>query len=82
MRLYLNCFEEYPYLWSIDEGTLETERKYKKVTMADVALCTAYDLTAPEGHPKCWLEIDKTMTSLVEQRDGAVTIYGTFRGIA
>jgi len=47
MRLYLNCFEEYPYLWSIDDGTLETERKYKKVTMADVALCTAYDLTAP-----------------------------------
>lgn len=72
MRLYLNCFEEYPYLWSIDDGTIETEKKYKNVQLIGAYGNTMYDLNAPEGHPKCWISIEATLD---EHSDGTVRLY-------
>jgi hypothetical protein len=58
MRLYLNCFGDMPFVWSIDEGTIETKQKFAAVTLLGVKAKTASDANARGDSPKVWLEFD------------------------
>lgn len=58
-RVYLNRFEDFPLLWSIDEGTLETESHVKNVIGQNVSFKFRSDLTTDNiSSPKAWIEVE------------------------
>lgn len=60
LRVYLNRFEDAPLIWSVDEGTKATERRFKNVHFVDVTGKTCANLTADNvNEPRCWLEIEQ-----------------------
>lgn len=48
-RVYYNRHSEFPYIWSIDAGTLETEVKVKSVQFHRVSAETGFDPDVPIG---------------------------------
>lgn len=58
-RVYVNNFDNENFLWSVDEGTQETERHCFKVIWApDQPSSTHTDLTAhPKEQPRAWIAV-------------------------
>ena len=68
-RLYFNRCEDFPQIWSIDEGSVDTEINVVDFTIppgcamkggraADFATCSARE-------PKAWVEIDARGVAIV-----------------
>jgi hypothetical protein len=55
-RVYYNKHDEYPFIWSVDKGTVESERKFQQVTV-DVSMRGRSRTTSDNrNEPKAWLE--------------------------
>lgn len=48
-RVYYNRHSEFPYIWSIDSGSLDTEIKVRNVQFHKVQAETSIDLSVPLG---------------------------------
>lgn len=57
-RVYFNRHNEFPQVWSVDEGDTETEINVREVVLIDVRAITKYD---PNGDnintPKAFFEV-------------------------
>jgi hypothetical protein len=63
-RVYYNRMAEFPLLWSIDEGTVDTERKFVAVHMYSVEAETRVDVRVLHSdltHPRVWLEVQGSL---------------------
>jgi hypothetical protein len=59
MRVYLNCFEDAPLIWSVDQGTKATEQKFRQVVFTGMSGVTNWNLLANNvDDPRCWIELD------------------------
>lgn len=59
-RVYYNRRSDYPFIWSVDEGTQETEQNVKSVEFHDVSAMTNGDLTVPRSStetPCVWFDV-------------------------
>ncbi len=59
-RIYYNRTAEYPLIWSIDQGTQETEINVKAIKLHRCNLTTGGDPTAPrvsKDVPCVWFEV-------------------------
>ena len=58
-RVYFNRLNEAPQVWSIDEGTQDTEINVTAVEIVDCYVMTKVDLDESVNHdrPKAWLEV-------------------------
>lgn len=57
-RVYMNGFHEPPFFWSVDEGSIATERKVHDVLLTKITSHTCVDLSADNiAEPKAWLEV-------------------------
>jgi hypothetical protein len=54
-RVYLNCFEEAPLIWSVDSGAPDSEIKVRDVVFIGVSGITGSEASQV---PKCWLEVE------------------------
>lgn len=72
-RVYFNRHNEFPQVWSIDEGDVETEVNVKQLIMVDVRAVTHYDSTGDNVNtPKAWFEVHGRL----EVRAGVAYIFG------
>lgn len=60
-RVYYNRRSDYPFIWSVDEGTQETEVNVTDVELTRVSAKTRFDRHVPRGStetPSCWFEVE------------------------
>ncbi len=79
-RVYFNSSEEWPLVWSVDEGTVATEYKYAKVTIQGEAV-TRYNPNADnKTEPRAWVEVEGELVAKINMVDLAqppeATIWG------
>jgi hypothetical protein len=74
LRVYFNRSSEAPYVWSVDEGDISTEKNYISVEMGpNTHVITRYDQTRDNvNDPRAWLEVDCKMYAVNER--GAVLL--------
>lgn len=59
IRLFFNAHEEFPLIWSIDEGSIASEHKIARVDFGiSLRGRTGYNPQAPQGEPKAWIEFE------------------------
>jgi hypothetical protein len=60
-RVYYNRHSDYPYIWSIDQGTQDTEINVTAIELHDIARVSShYDSTVPHGStemPCVWFDV-------------------------
>jgi hypothetical protein len=60
-RVYYNKRDEYPFIWSVDRGTADTERKFQHIVV-EVPLHGAANINADNrNEPKAWLHGEGTI---------------------
>jgi hypothetical protein len=77
-RVYFNRLNEAPQVWSVDEGTQDSEINVTAVTLVDCFAETKVDLgeTDTENRPKAWIEVRGSMVIV----GGVAIIRGTSYG--
>lgn len=55
-RVYYNKRDEFPYVWSVDMGTAESERKFQQVSIAVSVRGSANLRSDNRTEPRAWLE--------------------------
>lgn len=55
-RIYFNSSQEAPYIWSVDNGTIDEERKVKQVIILCSGFRTMQRTENDPPQPKVWLE--------------------------
>ena len=74
LRVYFNHKNDYPNVWSVDDGDQANEKIFRKVTMAAYAT-TKYNGEVPtENSPVAWLEVHNVTANLYP--DGEVILSG------
>lgn len=58
-RLYFNRCEDFPQIWSVDEGTPETEINVVGVRVNGLRVTSRI---MPREKPSGWFEVDGTLT--------------------
>lgn len=59
IRCYFNNHWDYPLIWSMDRGTIETEKHYKEIKISGCKIDSHYNKDADnKKEPKAWLEIE------------------------
>lgn len=54
-RFYFNQHRDWPLVFSVDMGCMDSEIKLASVECSTRCL-SQYDANAPENHPKAWME--------------------------
>ncbi len=73
-RVYFNRKAEAPQVWSIDEGTQESEVNVQWIKLIDVSAETKYAPTdKPYDSPAAWFEVRAKYMILTE---GGAILYG------
>lgn len=70
-RVYFNRFSDHPNIWSVDQGTQDTEINVEAVTLLNCNVTTRSNPqeTVNEFRPKAWLEVYGTL-----RREGGVAV--------
>jgi len=55
-RVYFNNQHDFPFIWSVDRGTAETERKFQQVSIAVPVHGSANMNANNRTEPKAWME--------------------------
>jgi hypothetical protein len=58
-RVYFNRFNEYPWVWSVDNGTQDTEVNVMAVIILPPCVTTSHCLDEPpnDDSPVAWIEV-------------------------
>lgn len=70
LRIYYNRMNEYPFVASVDQGSLETEVKLQSI-LCHATTGSFVDPDAPEGSPRFWLGCYGVLRVLAEH--GVIT---------
>lgn len=57
-RVYFNAKEEWPLVWSVDDGDPETETKFASVTIHGRAVTVYNKDTSLPAQPMAWIEVE------------------------
>lgn len=61
-RVYFNSKADAPNCWSVDEGTIQTERLFTSVEFINADLVSRLNLSADNVYePKAWFEVSGTL---------------------
>lgn len=62
-RVYFNRTSDAPLVWSVDEGTQETEQNFESVTILNANVTSRWNPqeTVNQFRPKAWLEVEGTL---------------------
>jgi len=72
-RVYFHKKENAPQVWSVDEGTQDTEIHVQHVHFVNCYVYTAQNRDNQPGQPSGWLEVE---AQRMELSGGCVTFYG------
>jgi hypothetical protein len=71
-RLYFNCRDDAPRVWSYDEGPGTLERTVEAVLFVGCCGHTEFDTTKRLPQPSAWISV----TGILVERAGIATVYG------
>lgn len=72
-RVYFNRQTDAPNCWSVDNGTIQTERIVARIELVNVTVQSKLNLSADNVHePKAWFEV----AGRLELKNGVATITG------
>ena len=57
-RVYFNRCDDWPQVWSVNEGTSETEITVIGIRAEGCVVFSSYDANATAGQPKAWLNVE------------------------
>lgn len=77
-RVYFNCRQDFPRVWSYDEGPGTKEEMVAKVTLFDCDAVTRFDPSKHLPEPSAWIEVKGY---LAEQQNEVVIHCGAFRAM-
>jgi hypothetical protein len=72
-RVYFHKKENAPQVWSVDEGSQDTEIHVQRVSFVNCNVWTNTNREAQPSQPSGWLEV---LAQRMELSGGCVTFYG------
>jgi hypothetical protein len=73
IRMYFNRANDFPQVWSVDQGSHASEINVQAIHLYALPLVTGYNPDAEYPEPKAWFEVDGTLRI----EDGAAVIEPT-----